>query len=340
MKVKHLFLPLFLLIFSCKPAENVLKTSSSEPLTLAFGSCDNQKLPNTLWDDVDKNKPLVWIWGGDNIYCDTDDMSELQKCYEYKKNQPEYQNFIKNKTIIGTWDDHDYARNDGGEEFEHKKESQQLFLDFFDVPKNSERRKRDGVYDSFIIKNSDGKSVQILVLDTRFFRSKLTPDSSKKKRYLPQETGTMLGETQWNWLQEKLKNSKNDFNIIVSSVQFLSNKHGFEMWGNMPNEVKKLENLIVSSKAKNVIILSGDRHISEFSKKEISNLPYPLIDFTSSGLTHVYEGFKSEENPYRTGFVVNKKNFGILKINLATNKVFFEIRGEENKLLESYAVQY
>ena len=329
-----------LLLFSCKTAETSIRTHTKETVTLAFGSCDNQNLSNNLWNDIEKNKPAVWIWGGDNIYCDTNDMKELQKCYNAKKSQPEYAAFIKRIPVIGTWDDHDYARNDGGEEFEHKKQSQQLFLDFFNIPSNSKRRKQNGIYTSYIIRNAEGKSIQILILDTRYFRSSLTPDLTKKKRYIPQQSGTMLGEEQWKWLEDKLTNSKSDFNILVSSIQFLSNQHGFEMWGNMPQEVKKMENIILSSKAKNVIFLSGDRHIAEFSKKQISGLPYPLIDFTSSGLTHVYEGLKSEENPYRTGSVVKKKNFGLLKINLNTQKVVFEIRGEGNELIETISQNY
>ena len=77
----------------------------------------------------------------------------------------------------------------------------------------------------------------------------------------------MLGETQWNWLKNELKTSRANYNIIVSSIQFLSAEHGFESWGTMPNEVKKMENLLKETNAKNTIILSGDRHISEFSRK-------------------------------------------------------------------------
>ena len=241
--------------------------------------------------------------------------------------------------VLGTWDDHDYARNDGGIEFEYKKESQQLFLDFLEVPKNSDRRNREGIYDSRTIEYPNGKSVQIILLDTRYFRSALTSDPTKKKRYIPQNHGTILGETQWNWLTQKLKNSKADFNIIVSSIQVLSNQHGYEMWANMPHEVTRLEKTIAESGAEGVILLSGDRHIAELSRKSIG-LKYPLIDFTSSGLTHVYEGFKGEENPYRDGFVVNKLNFGLLKLNLAKKTAAFELRGEDNKLLESWIQQY
>jgi len=81
----------------------------------------------------------------------------------------------------------------------------------------------------------------------------------------------------------------------------------------------------VDSQAKGVLILSGDRHISEFSKVEIPGLSYPLIDFTSSGLTHAYSGFSGEPNPYRIGGVISKESFGLVKFNLITREVILQI---------------
>jgi len=150
----------------------------------------------------------------------------------------------------------------------------------------------------------------------------------------------MLGETQWNWLKNQLQNSKATYTIIVSSIQFLSAEHGFECWGNMPHELDRLENLLSTTKTKNAIILSGDRHISEISKKEVTDLDYPLIDFTSSGLTHSYSNYSGELNKYRIGNVVSKKSFGLLKFNFETNTVLMEIRGENNTILKTHTQKY
>ena len=108
----------------------------------------------------------------------------------------------------------------------------------------------------------------------------------------------------------------------------------------MPHEIDKLENLLKTTKAKNTIILSGDRHISEISKKEIKDLKYPLIDFTSSGLTHSYTGFTAESNKYRVSNVVSKKSFGLLKFDFKNSKVNMEMRGENNKLYEAFIQKY
>lgn len=335
-KMKYLvYLLTFFSLLSCK------KDARAPLFTIAFGSCDNQQIANPFWEDIQSQQPDLWIWGGDVIYSDTEDMNALAANYNIQKNDTTYQNFIENVPILGTWDDHDYGVNDGGNEYPKQEASQQLFLDFIDVPKNDIRRQQAGVYHSevFLVKN---KKIKIIILDTRYFRSPLTVDNESDKRYKPNiyGEGSMLGEKQWQWLETQLSDSDANYHILMSSVQFLSDQHGFESWGNMPHEVEKMEQLILDSKAKSVIILSGDRHISEISKKEIGKLKYPLIDFTSSGMTHSYDTFTSELNPYRVSKVVSQKSYGILKIDLKTDRVQMEMWGENKQLLESYTVTY
>lgn len=331
------------LIFSC----NSTKVNSaendiiSEDFIIAFGSCNKQNSKNKLWKEVLKNKPNLWIWGGDNIYSDTDDMIKLQNDYNLQNTNPEYKTLIETTKIMGTWDDHDYGLNDGGFEFKAKRGSQSLFLDFLGVPKNDLRRTRNGVYHSEIIQTEKG-TIKVIMLDTRYFRSYLTDAKNSKKRYEPNPygKGTILGKEQWQWLESELKITKADFNIIVSSIQFLSDEHGFETWGNFPHEVNKLKQLIKQSQARGVLLLSGDRHISEFSKTVIDDLNYPLIDFTSSGLTHAYSNYTFEPNKYRVGKVISEVSFGLLKFNFETKTIKMEMRGESNvlqqKLLQKY----
>ena len=314
---------------------------NASDFTIAFGSCNKQFLENKLWDDIIEQKPDIWIWGGDNVYADTDDMVKLKGEYNKLLNNDGYRTLMNSVKIMGTWDDHDYGIGDGGVHYKAKKESQQAFLDFFGVPQDDIRRKQEGVYYSETM-NSDKGSIKIIILDTRYFRSDLTDAKGSSKRYEPNAygEGTILGSEQWQWLVKELKTSQADFNIIMSSIQVLSNEHGFETWGNFPHEVDKLKQLIVTSKAKGVIILSGDRHISEFSLENISGLNYPLIDFTSSGLTHVYSNFSGENNPYRIGEVVKELSFGLLQFNFKTNEVTMKMIGDKNKLQQEITQQY
>lgn len=336
----------FTILQGCKTADQrdvSAKAGNIEKsdFTIAFGSCNNQRVPNLLWTSILEHQPKVWIWGGDNIYSDTDDMEKMKADYDSLLADEGYQKLKRFTKILGTWDDHDYGLNDAGADYAKKEESQELFLDFMAVSETDPRRSREGVYHSEILTHKKG-SIKIIVLDTRYFRTELTDDESTKKRYKPNNygEGTLLGSAQWKWLEDELKSSRADFNIIVSSIQFLSQQHGFETWGNFPHEVDKLKDLILSSKAKGVLILSGDRHISEFSRTALDGLDYPLIDFTSSGLTHVYSSYSGEPNDFRVGEVISEISFGLLHFNFETIEIKMEMRGENNRKLNELKQSY
>ncbi|RDY61067.1 alkaline phosphatase D family protein [Flagellimonas nanhaiensis] len=346
MKYNLLFFSIIGLMVSCKSvqttsSEKTSLDSDNSTFVVSFGSCNKQYMPNPYWDDILAEAPDVWIWGGDNIYADTDDMDLLKKMYNEQDSNEGYALLKSKVPVVGTWDDHDYGLNDGGKEFRMKRESQQVFLDFMGVPADSERRTREGVYASHLFETPNGK-VQILALDTRYFRGELLGDRSPNRRYglNTASDATVLGAEQWKWLENKLTTSKADFNLIVSSIQFLSREHGFETWGNFPKEVEKLERMIAKSGAEGVIILSGDRHISEFSRTNLSGMSYPLVDFTSSGLTHSYSSFKEEPNRFRVGDVVSSTSYGILELDFKNREAHFKIMGENGLVLQELKQSY
>jgi alkaline phosphatase D len=302
---------------------------------VAFGSCNKQDHDQPLWPVIAKQNPDIFIWGGDNIYADTDDMSRMKADYQKQLKNTNYQTFLNqiNQKVYGVWDDHDYGKNDAGAEWPYKAESQQLFLDFMGVDSLSVRRKRAGIYHAENLEISD-KTIKIIGLDTRYFRSPLQEDNSSDKRYKPWQNGegTLLGETQWEWFENQLRDSNADYHIIMSSIQVWSDEHGWETWGNFPHEAKRLKTLLNTYQPKNILILSGDRHISEFSSQDLENYSYPIIDFTSSGLTHAYTKFTSEKNTDRVGNVVAQESFGVLKYDFEEEKVILEMHNEDGKL--------
>ncbi len=344
MKHFYIFLTALVLFSACKKKVEKTVEVAENPtpdFVVAFGSCNMSQEPNPFWDDILAEDPDVWIWGGDIVYADTDDVERLRSIYAMQDTVTGYAKLKNEVPIIGTWDDHDFGLNDGGSDFVIKSESQQVFLDLMGVPKDSERRSQEGGYASHEYEVPEGK-VKVIVLDTRYFRSELTKDEDSKKRYKPttDADATILGKTQWQWLQKELNGSDADFNLIMSSIQVLSGEHGFETWGNFPLEVEKLKNIIKQSGAKGVIILSGDRHISEFSRASISGLSYPLVDFTSSGLTHSYFSFSGEPNQYRVGEVVSDKSYGIINLNFGDKAAEFKIMGDNEEVFQALKQTY
>ncbi len=348
---KIIFSLLLLLLFSCKQttSEKTLPEVIKETpiamqvdFTMVFASCNDQNMEQPLWKSIIETKPDVFIWGGDNIYADTDDMDKMKADYDKIKTQPEYVTLASITPIIGTWDDHDYGKNDAGAAWEAKAEAQQLFLDFIDVPKNDIRRNREGVYHSQTFSTPNG-SVKVILLDTRYFRSPLQESPIKGVRYQPWETGeggTQLGEVQWSWLEKELEDDAPTFTVIISSIQFLADEHGWEQWGNFPDEVEKMYQTIKNAKANNIFILSGDRHLAEFSVAKVEGLPYPLLDFTASGMTKTYPDTPEDPNRYRKGKQIKQLNFGLITFDFKNKKVRLEIRGEDNLVLETLEQEY
>ncbi|XP_038702706.1 uncharacterized protein LOC119999293 isoform X1 [Tripterygium wilfordii] len=283
------------------------KVEQEGPITrIAFGSCANQSAPQYIWDAINNFDPQLFIWMGDNIYGDTkrpfrlfgkertigpwknvprfvpSSEIEMESKYEKAKTNPGYSRLRKNAKVIGTWDDHDYGLNDAGKEFVHKITNQRLLLDFLDEPSDSPRRKQEGVYASYTF-GPVGKQIKVILLDTRYHRDPISSD------------GSILGDSQWAWLENELKGPKTAITIIGSSIQVISNLSAItgpifyvESWGRFPKERDRLFSLIADSQREGVFFISGDVHFAEISRDECA-IGYPLYDITSSGISQAVE---------------------------------------------------
>ncbi|RNI26888.1 alkaline phosphatase D family protein [Rufibacter latericius] len=344
--IHWLLFSLVITLFSCSSAdterrlESLPVASSQTPLSvIALGSCNSQDREQPLWREILKNQPQLWVWLGDNIYGDTDDMQVLRAKYEKQLQNEGYQKLVETVPVIGVWDDHDYGRNNAGKEYKHKGQSAQLFWDFMGEPLQSLRRKQKGVYSAHTF-GPAGKQVKVILLDVRSQRDSLR---GKEPNYQPNLKGDILGETQWRWLEKELQTSKAQFHLIGSGLQIIANDHGFERWGNFPKSRQRLFNLIAKTKAANVILLSGDRHFAELSKITWPGVPYPIYDFTTSGLTHYWKGgLVNEPNQHRVGEMHDKLNFAVMRFHWDQTPavVDFEIRGRDNELHQLIKVEY
>ncbi|MFO0964328.1 MAG: alkaline phosphatase D family protein [Gemmataceae bacterium] len=292
------------------------------PSRIGFGSCVHQDDPQPIWDAVVAAKPDLFILLGDNIYNDVYRAGVSRKLtivdrYKTQAAVPGFKKLKETCPVIGTWDDHDYGKDDAGGDYPFKKENQQHFLDFFNVPKDSPRRTQEGVYSAEIYGPPE-RRVQVILLDTRYFRSPLV------RRKVPPGTGpyvanndpkaTMLGEAQWKWLEEQLKVPAK-VRLLGSSIQVVAEDHGWEKWMNLPHERERLYRLIRDTKAGGVISLSGDRHLAELSLMD-AGIGYPLYDLTSSGFTMASKSWRFPEvNRHRVATMNFGNNFGFITID-------------------------
>lgn len=346
-----LFIMLFLsLHYSCQtkmgvPVKESIVSSvpvdESKILTqIALGSCNRSDYEQPLWQPIVEKKPDLWIWLGDNIYGDTEDMNALAANYARQKNNSEYQKLLTTTPIIGVWDDHDYGVNDGGKDYPKRSESRDIMLDFLDVPKSNSVWQREGAYQSYTF-GKTGKKVKVILLDARYFRDEVERRRGQNPQYIPNLTGTILGEKQWQWLEQELKNSDAHVHLIGSGIQILPTQHNYEKWNTFPQEREKLFKLLTQYQVPGAILMSGDRHIGEQSKVAVEGLNYPLVELTTSGLTHTYES-ASEANSLRIGELTGQLNFGFIEIDWTKDKpvVEVEIRGRGGKLFQTYSIDY
>ncbi len=294
--------------------------AGAEPLLrIAFGSCATQERPQPIWDAVLASRPQLLLLLGDNIYADTQDMNVMRRKYAKLAAMPGFRALRNACPILATWDDHDLGANDAGSDYPQKAESQKIFLDFFEDPADSPRRKRPGVYDAHVF-GPEGKRVQVILLDTRYFRSSpLTrnvrvPASEGPYIPNPDPNTTILGEEQWRWLAEQLKTPA-EIRLLVSSIQVVAEDHGWEKWMNFPHERERLCRLIRESGAEGVIVLSGDRHLAELSMMD-AGIGYPIYDLTSSGLNQAARSWRPYEvNRHRVATMNWGDNFGVIAVD-------------------------
>lgn len=311
---------------------NVPPTACIETLPrvtrIAFGSCAQQRNPQPIWHAVADQRPDVFVFLGDNVYGDTEDMAKLRRDYAMLDAMPGLARLRGQGTcVMATWDDHDYGRNDAGAEWAKKRESQQVFLDWVGEPAGSPRREREGVYTSYMT-GPAGQRVQFILLDTRTFRSPIPERGNEPQRAFgapgsyqsnTDTNSTLLGRAQWEWLGEQLRLDA-QVRIIATSIQFVADDHHFEKWGNFPHERERLIAMINSARASGVIFISGDRHHAELSRLRPSNAggspTYPLWDITSSPINQT-KRWGNEINAHRVGGMYFDPNFGLIEIDWA-----------------------
>jgi alkaline phosphatase D len=310
-------------LFLCLWASTALAASPSAALTrIAFGSCARESDPQPIWGPIVAGRPELFIFTGDNIYGDTTDMNVMRAKYALLAAQPGFARLRQLCPILATWDDHDFGKGDGGADFPAKRESQAAFLDFFGVPADSPRRHQEGVYHSAAF-GPAGRRVQVILLDTRFFRSPLKPvpkGTPGRAKYLPNHDPgiTLLGEPQWQWLEARLKEPA-ELRLLVTSIQAIAEEHGAESWANFPAERARFFALIRSTRAGGVLLLSGDRHHAEISRlnaDDPAGVGYTLFDITASSLNRGPKRLPDgERNRHRVGDLYLLNNYGVIEID-------------------------
>ena len=246
----------------------------------------NQSLD--IFETINQHKPQIFIWLGNAVQIAEPNFVNPFKsnahtpkyAYElYNKlsNLEEYKKLSATTDILGTYDDLDYGIVRGNRDFADKEYSKNRFLDFLEVPQGDGDPRREvgkGIYSTYIYGNGD-KSFRLIVLDTRFHKS----NGIFKK--------DMLGEEQWEWLENVLENDNEVFTFIISATPILPFKRILnEGW--YSESRKRLFKLLGRVNKNGIVFLSGGTKFAQISKTScvLPGVNYNLYEITSSGLSN------------------------------------------------------
>ena len=297
--------------------------------TVAFGSCTYINEPEfdrpgkpygndyEIFTTIASVKPDLMLWTGDNIYLrevDWDTRSGIFHRNAHTRQIPEMHALLGSAHNYATWDDHDFGPNNSDRSYRLRDDALDAFKQFWG----------NQTYGTPDIKGVFGRftwnDVEFFLLDDRYHRSpNLAPNDESK---------TMFGKEQLQWLKDALTNSMENrninFRIVVNGNQVLNTNGEFAetLPQQYTHEYINLMSYIKQNKISGIVFLSGDRHHTELIVQHDSTF-YPLYDFTSSALTSGLNPLKSRDgtpineftNPQRVeGTLVNDKhNFGMLK---------------------------
>lgn len=304
---------------------------------IAFGSCNHQSRSQDMWAPIAASDPQLFLMVGDNVYGDTAwdgdaNLLSLRKAYAEQAAHPEFARFRAAVPMMTTWDDHDFGLNDSGGVFPLKGWAEDIYEHFWNV--SDTVRARPGIYESRTF-GPAGQRVQIIMLDTRFFRSALKrqPYSVERRplgNTMPNTARgvTMLGYAQWAWLEQELAKPA-DVRLVVSSIQALTVAHDFESWKTMPTERGRLLMMLMKRADSGLVLLSGDRHAGGIYTMETER--ETLWEITSSSLnlafTDTATSTAREPDPARVTKLIAEENFGMVEIDWPTRRLTLSIRG-------------
>ena len=335
------------------PAGMSLPASDTVLTKILVGSClDEEKGPSAALMSLPAEDADLFLMVGDNVYGDRDGrgyvnnqplLDEVQESFADLAAREDFQKVRESVPMMVSWDDHDYGANDAGSEFPFRRMAERIHEVFWGL-EDEDVGQWPGTYYARSF-GPEGQRTQVIMLDTRFFRTGLTPTddwgAKGKERYLPAAAGSMqdmLGAAQWTWLENQLQQPA-DIRLIASSIQVMPTVHGWEAWSTMPDERQRLFNLIKKTDATGVVFLSGDRHTA-FIYEEDGVLPYEAHELTSSSLNVAFATESEELDARQVGAGYAPENYGAVEIDWEAKAISLKIKDNTGATVRENAISF
>ncbi|MEW4564527.1 alkaline phosphatase D family protein [Bremerella sp. JC770] len=243
--------------------------SQTSDVCLAFGSCAHNK-PLALWSQMEERGVQGLVLLGDTPYIDSTDLKVARERHRSFLQVPQLATLIGHTPTWGTWDDHDFGRNDSDGRLKGKENTRQAFVEY--RANQQFGHDQSGIYTKF-----EYGPVEVFLLDTRWF-------ARTEKSPVDPNQPTLLGKRQWEWLQEALLASTAPFKLIACGMIW-DDKENTESddWGTYTHERDALFAFIGENKISGVVLTGGDIHCSRHLKYDtVNTVGYPIHQFIVS----------------------------------------------------------
>ncbi|MEM6412449.1 MAG: alkaline phosphatase D family protein [Pseudomonadota bacterium] len=320
-----------------------LPVSDAVLTKILLGSCNDEEQASPALARLAQEDADLFIMMGDNVYGDRNgstyvtndaELTELRDAFAELGSRAEFQSVRAKHPMMVAWDDHDYGANDAGRSFAFRRFAERIHERFWGLD-DQDVGNWDGTYYARSF-GPEGQRVQIIMLDTRFFRSNLKGTDEYgapgKERYIPATDPhqDMLGDDQWTWLSNELRKPA-DLRLIISSIQILPTTHGWESWDKLPLERQRLFDLIDRIGADNIVFASGDRHAA-FLYEDAEAMSYPAYEITTSSLNVPIREENEEIDARQIGSGFGPANYGEITMDWNAGEVSLSVRDESGEI--------
>ena len=238
-------------------------------VSVGFVSCVDIE-PNGIWKEMEKLRVDMVCLMGDTPYIDSSNLRTVRDRHRRFLQMPDLAALGMHTPVIGTWDDHDFGRNNGNGRnmLKGKGDTRRGFVEY--RAHSQFGNGAEGVYHKV-----DLGMMEVFLLDPRYF-SQTEPSPVDKTQ------PTCFGFDQWKWLLKNLRESKAPFKVLATGSIWQDKKNSetddmFTYW----YERDALLDFIKAEKISGVVLLGGDIHVARHLIHP-QRVSYDLHDFVIS----------------------------------------------------------
>ncbi|WP_425613741.1 alkaline phosphatase [Anatilimnocola sp. NA78] len=240
-------------------------------VSLVLGSCATEDEGSRgVWRRILAEKVDGLVLCGDTPYIDSTDLTKQRQRYRAFSAVPEFQGIAKSLPVWGTWDDHDFGKNDADGRLKGKENALQAFKEYRANANFGENGV--GIFTKFRF-----GPVEVFLIDARWFANTGPSPVDEKKP-------TLLGKAQFDWLLGSLKASTSPWKVLLTGIIWDAKTNGEkDHWETYAHERRAIFDFIRQEKINGVVLFGGDIHVTRVLRYDAEKtVGYPLYQFISS----------------------------------------------------------